>query len=334
MSTSTSSRTRKPTPPDKSADEKKNGTSGWMIAAIILIPLGLGGALYLDSLPGTPYTPAKSALKPGERTGASRPNNPHWKGLERHIERLDERMGVIEQRVQQLERLPVSPGTPVTSGTPDSDRQPAAATPDDIAALRAEIEALSQQVEAGTDARSGQLVTLYKLETSIRGGTSFKTELDRLLEDESLPLDVRKELEALIPLAPQGVASLPRLREAFAESTEAYEIGMETPDPEDNAGLLEQVEHNLSSLITIRQVGEEGSTGTILTRAEEALGQDELQRTVRVLRDLEDEAVPYFEAWRAGAKKRLKALRAVTQARELLEGRSVPVSPPDSPGNV
>jgi len=307
---------------------KPDGKPAWLIGMFLLIPAALAGALYLDSLPGTPYIPPS----PHRVKSAAPAISPA------RIRTLESRVDLLEQQYAALlaSPPPVAARTPSDAPSPET-AQPAApsVSQEEIASLKEELAAVKAQLEEGSPWKNAHLVALYRLEKAANTGAPFEEALDILLEDPGLPERVSMKLHGIVKAAQQGIATEPTLGQMFDETMEAYTSGaVMQEDPKGSA--WDQVKHNLSSLVTIRKVGDVSgdSDRARLARAQEALGDGDITAAIGEISQLSHEAAPYFEEWLTRARLRIKTLETIDRARTLLEDEGKPSSPASGPGNV
>lgn len=300
--------------------KKARRMSGWVIGSLVLIPAALAGALYLDSLPGKPYTPPPP-LAPVRQVADSVPPA--------LLKALENRITALEHRVDELS----VPATIVTETSPDVEQE--------LQSLHSEIETL-KIIAAPSDAPSPEalpkdslLVALYKLEKAALSGEPFTDRLDALLENPTLPDALHQKLQLLKKPAARGIATNRMLSDLFDESMEAYQNGVVLA-PEEGSSTWAQVKQNLASLITIRKVGDVNGTGdeAALARAGEAVAEDDITAALGEISQLGEDTIPYFEDWLKHARRHQKTLQTIERARELLENAPAPDSAPPSPGNV
>ncbi len=301
-----------------------------------MIPVALAVALYLDSLPGKPYVPP-----PSTRAKPPSPTVP----LAR-FEALESRVEALEKSIadQVSASLPPPSSAPLQSEDAPQDDviTPGDTITDSVSqeafdALKEELDSLKAKMTEESPWKNGQLVALYRLEKAVSRGKPFVHVLDVLLEDPGLPETVHRKLHILSASASMGVASEAELRRQFEEATDAMTSGAETSQSDEtDSSVWEQVRKNLSSLVTIRKIGD--VTGNEdharIARANTALAEGDLTPAISEISQLSKEAAPYFEEWLRYARQRLKALNTIRRARVMLEQEGRHSAAPADPGSV
>lgn len=316
--------TRKPSTPSPS----KKKPPAWSMGLLLVIPVALAGALYLDSMPGKPYIPPPSTTTASTLHNTAVPMV-RWKGLENRVAKLEQQYTTLSESVAHAPSVPAA--------KPPAPAEGSSVAPQEIESLKQQLQRLEADIAKRGLYRNALLVSLYRLEKTAENGKPFAKELDILLEDSNLPERVHRKLHALTETSLQGIAGRHALKRLFEETMEAYTSGAaRIPEGESTWG---QVKRNLSSLISIRKVGDAGGEGddANLARAETALKEDDIVTAITEIAGLTDQTAPYFEEWFQKARKRQKTLQSIERARVLIEEEEAPVplsSPAPTPGSV
>jgi len=192
--------------------------------------------------------------------------------------------------------------TPAPAGEP-------AATSAEIAALQARVEAL-ESGQARTVNAAAAALAAASLAEATQGSGPFEVELAAL--ERVLPLS--NEVRALRPYAEDGAPSRAALAAEF--DTAAARAAVASRDPGERAGFLARVGHALSAIVTIRRVSTTGaSPDAVLTRAETALSEGDVDGALKILRELPPKGAQAMGGWRARAQRRAAVDRLVASVR-------------------
>ncbi len=304
----------------------------WRIGAFLLAPAALAGALYLDSLPGKPYVPPQTPIKQARPSAVE---VTRLKALEERVQLLEERLAALPVSASDPDAPPpVAESALQPPATPPASAEPAVSL-EDFHALQEELTQLKQRVTQESPWKNEQLVALYRLENEAQAGKAFDAALDALLADPGLAQEVHMKLLPLSEFAAEGIASESALRQQFDEATEAFAAGAMTPA--DNGGdTWDQIRTNLSSLVTVRKIGD--STGDSddarIARGAEALAEGNPTGAISEISELSESAAVYFEEWLRQARLRHRTLRTIERARNMLDAEGKPAAEVHNPGSV
>lgn len=311
--------------PSSPPPPKQKKPPAWGMSLLLLVPAALGAALYLDSLPGKPFVPPAPPERPAPPPAIS----------PARLEILENRIAELERKYAALAAAPVQTTTATPPPEEPSANAPSPVASEELLTLKEDMERLKERLGEESPWKNEQLVALYRLEKTLRGGKPYGKELDALLENPGLPERVHMKLEPLAESAPEGIATLPQLTRAFEESFETYLSGPPL-SPEAGGSTWSQIKHNLSSLVTIRKLGDDsGDSDTArLARAQTYMAEGEVTPAIGEISALSDEAQPYFEEWLKQASMRRGALLAIDRARSMLEEEGRRGVPAQGPGSV
>ncbi len=245
--------------------------------------------------------------------------------VERRSAALAERMGAIEARLGPLAEEMKALGARVEQvaqearGEPDAARLAALTAENrrlgnELARLQEEVVALNATLgERGEQRRGDSLVlAVGQLREALTRGASYAP---ALATARSVAADDPAVMPLLAPLeagAARGVATRADLRARFDKvATEiARRDAAATAD-----GWWRPIADRLSSLISVRRVGDVDGSGTsaVLARAEQRLVADDLAGAVAELDALQGEAAAAAQPWLADARARLAADAALAR---------------------
>lgn len=207
---------------------------------------------------------------------------------------------------------------PVAAGfaAPAADAPVVAAPPAPSASAEVDrLEARIALLESGqqrTLDSAGAALAAASLAQAAQGGEPFAdavAALERVLPPSS-------EVRALERLARQGAPTLAGLAAGFDDLAGRASVAAHEPGPD--AGALAKLQHALSRVVTIRQVGSTVGAGpdAVLARAEARLDAGDLTGALRALDALPPSARPVLAAWRAEAERRAEIDRLVAAVRD------------------
>lgn len=203
---------------------------------------------------------------------------------------------------------PAAGPTPM-AGAPAAPATDSAAASAEIEALRARVETLERGQARTLDAAAAALAAASLAEAT-QGSGPFETELAAL--ERVLPMS--SEVRALRPYAEDGVPSRAALAAEFDAA--AARAAVAARDPGERAGFLARVGHALSAIVTIRRVSTTGATpDAVLTRAEAALAEGDVDGALKILRELPAKGQQAMADWRERARRRAAVDRLVGAVR-------------------
>ncbi|MDX2074341.1 MAG: hypothetical protein SFX19_08280 [Alphaproteobacteria bacterium] len=197
-------------------------------------------------------------------------------------------LGPLEARLNALENAP----------RPTANEAAPAANPDDIAALKAEME----QIKSLDHGYVRALILTSQLQDAVRSGRPFASELAAL---QALRPALKETLAPLSDASTTGIATLAGLTEQF---TRAIEPAL---TPESGKKTFVQ---NLRSLVKIRKIGESqqgADDEAVLARAEARLAKGDVAATLQEIATLSPRAADIFAAWKGRAETHLAAQAAL-----------------------
>ena len=193
-----------------------------------------------------------------------------------------------------------------------------AALQDQLAALSAANAALQDAVAArasqggatALDRNVALVLALGQLRDALRGAGGYGAELAQVRSLMEADDDLRAAIEPLTRFADSGVPTLPGLQRGFPAMARAVVAAGRGGDSD---GLFAGIVRSLSSIVTVRPLGEVegGGAGPTVARAEARLRDGDLAGALAALGDLTGRAADAAAAWRGRAEARLAADRAV-----------------------
>lgn len=248
---------------------------GWPIVAAVCVASVVFGIAISRLVPGAPQAETGEAHEPAV---------PWFAPAAPHVE------------------VPVQEATPPPVAVTD----PAAASPEvaDLSARLARIEADQQRTASAAGAALATTALLQAAQTS-RPFTAELASVETLLP--------QAETSALRRLAQTGVPTRSMLAEDFTAA--AADAAAAARAPADDAGLVAQLSHALSKIVTIRRV--EGGRGAdaILIRAEELVRHGDLEGALAQMERLPAASRAAFAPWIARAEPRVELDRRLAAVR-------------------
>ncbi len=184
-----------------------------------------------------------------------------------------------------------------------------------VAALQARLQQLEgtvqQTARAGHEAGAGQglVLAIGQLRQTILAGAPYGPDLDAVTALAGDDTALQAAAQSLAPWAGAGVATMRALSDQFPAMT----VAVLQADTGESEGFWRRTLHRLTSLVTVRRVGEvEGmETDAILARAERRLAAGELAAAAALIEGLDGPAAEAAQDWLGRAKARLGALAAL-----------------------
>jgi hypothetical protein len=190
---------------------------------------------------------------------------------------------------------PAPPQAPAISPTPAT----AAAPPADVARLDARVASLEGQQARAAQAAAAALAASVVVEAS-QGTAPFAEEMESL-RAISPP---SPELQSLARLAQAGAPSRTALATSFPDY--AAQAARAARAPGENAGLGDRIVYALSSIVSLRRVGDTAGGGVdgVLALAERQVDDGDIERALRTLDRLPPGARDAIAPWRGRAERR------------------------------
>lgn len=193
-----------------------------------------------------------------------------------------------------------------------------AALKDQLAELSAANAALQDAVAAqasqsgatSLDRNVALVLALGQLRDALRGAGGYGAELAQVQSLMEADDDLRAAIAPLTRFADSGVPTLAGLQRSFPAMARAVVAAGQGGDSD---GLFAGVVRSVSSIVTVRPVGEVegGGAGPAVARAEARLRDGDLAGALAALEDLTGRAAAAAAEWRGQAEVRLAADRAV-----------------------
>lgn len=193
----------------------------------------------------------------------------------------------------------------------------------DLAALQARVGAIAEDVRRTGSAsnETGTLIlALGQLRRAVQEGAPYRAALDaaKALAKE------RKEFEPALAMlaarADQGVPTMAQLRQRFDKLSVAVLRAAASAKPD--ADLWDRIWARLSTLVTVRRVGEVAGDGVsaLLSRAEAALARGDLAEAAKQIEALAGPARAAAQGWLADARARLVSDAALAELERVALG--------------
>ncbi len=197
---------------------------------------------------------------------------------------------------------PVSPATPGATTDLASDSA--------VAALEARVVELEDSQRRVLSAASASLAAAALAEAA-QTSRPFDGEMAALERTHPLTTDLR----ALRPLSETGVPSRAALAAEFSHA--AAQAARAARMPAEKAGIMDQLAHALSAVVTLRRVGSVtgDSPDAVLSLAERQVGEGDLDAALTTLRRLPAPALEAIAPWRVRAQQRVTVDRTLSAIR-------------------
>ena len=176
-----------------------------------------------------------------------------------------------------------------------------------IAALQARLEGGTTNADETAGQQAAAVLALASLTTTIDSGAPYDRELSVLSRLSPRSPDI----EALRIHASSGVPTLGQLKEHFDPIARA---SIAAASRENASGILGGLRANIEELVSVRPAEyTEGDTApAIISRAEDSLRKDDLNKAIEFLGELEGAAAAAFEPWVTDANARINASTAIS----------------------
>jgi hypothetical protein len=226
------------------------------------------------------------------------------------VAELDERLGRMESDLQRLDRL-------------EAEMQRLAGMEQGLVGVQSAVSQVRSEVQTAVDKAEQQasqpvaaVLAVNQLADALgrSGGYARQLEAVRVIVGENPALT--EPLDRLGAWADAGLATLGQLQGEFPAVAQqvaqtSYQSGGE--------GWLDDVTNRLTSLVTVRRVGDaalaSGGTDAALAQAEAALKAGDLSGAVQALAGLEGQAAEAASPWLAKARDRVDAEKALADLR-------------------
>lgn len=231
------------------------------------------------------------------------------------LERSDETVNAVMERLARLEKAMSDSGATASSSAEQLSKTMADIS-QRIGTLEtgaAESSATETEVAERTKAqvRAQSLVlAVGHLRETLRSSAPYTQALDALKALGEGDPDIMRGVEELIPYAETGAPTLNMLRRDFIATSEAIRAAAPEAAAEGAAGLLDKALNRLTSLVSVRKAGSDGSAGGPQGPTEEAmkrLGSGDLAGAIEVIAALYGAEADAARPWLEGARARLTA---------------------------
>ncbi len=173
----------------------------------------------------------------------------------------------------------------------------------------------TQQAAKGGGAGDGLILAVGQLRQVVLAGQPYAASLAAVTALAGEDAALSPAIGTLTPFAKHGVATPRALSDQFSALTRA----VLQADQKDGGGFLQRTWQRVSSLVTVRRVGEVegGETDAVLARTERRLAAGELAAAVALMNGLDGPAAAAAGTWldRAQARLAAEAALAAMQAR-------------------
>ncbi|ATQ41001.1 COG4223 family protein [Caulobacter mirabilis] len=210
---------------------------------------------------------------------------------------------------------PAMPAAPVETApaqtfVPAIPAEPVAPPSVDITALEDRIAALEAGQNRAVNAAAAALAAATLADAAERSGP-FQPELAAL----SRLLPTSAEVRALTPYADTGAPSRTTLAGEYDAA--AAQAAVAARDPGKRGAVLDQMIHALSSIVTIRRVGDTAgdSPDALLARAGQSVAEGDVEGALKTLRGLPPKAAQAMRPWTTRAQQRVAVDRQVAAIR-------------------
>ncbi|MAO54766.1 MAG: hypothetical protein CMM61_03585 [Rhodospirillaceae bacterium] len=237
------------------------------------------------------------------------------KALSDRLEQLEQdgaQVGALSARLDQIEK-----GQTDLGPASDSSLAPDPQLRDTLEAMADRLRRLEQETDgaknnaAGDAAARSLILGVAQLRDSVRGGKSFQADLESLKALAEGRPAMTQALAQLTPFAGTGVPTLAALRLRFADRAGAIVAAAGTAEGD---GWIAEAAAKLSSLVTVRRVGEtaeDGSVDALVARVDGLLAAGDLNGAVEALSLLKGKPADVVAPWLTAAQTRLAAEKAV-----------------------
>ena len=237
------------------------------------------------------------------------------KALSDRLEQLEQdgaQVGALSARLDQIEK-----GQTDLAPASGSSLAPDPQLRDTLEAMADRLRRLEQETDGAKDSAAGDaaaralILGVAQLRDSVRGGKSFQADLESLKALAEGRPAMTQALAQLTPFATTGVPTLAALRLRFADRAGAIVAAAGTAEGD---GWIAEAAAKLSSLVTVRRVGEtaeDGSVDALVSRVDGLLAAGDLNGAVEALSLLKGKPAEVVAPWLTAAQTRLAAEKAV-----------------------
>ncbi len=187
-----------------------------------------------------------------------------------------------------------------------------------MAEMQARLEVVEQSIQQTAQRQTARLkagvgeglvLALGQLRNSVLSGRPYRADLAAVTALIGKDQTLAAATAALAPWSKDGVVTLRALSDRFPAMTRA----VLQADPAQSGDFWRRTLHRVTSLVTVRRVGEvEGTeTDAVLARAERRLAAGELAAAVELINGLAEPGRDAAQGWLKGAKARLGAMAAL-----------------------
>lgn len=238
------------------------------------------------------------------------------------LEAFNRQLAAVKTRLAELaDNMPGSDDTTgdVAALTAENEqlRETVSALQDRLTTLEKSVRQsqTTQQAAKSGGASDGLILAVGQLRQVVLAGQPYEAPLAAVTALAGEDAALSPAIGILTPFAKHGVATQRALSDQFSSLTRA----VLQADQKDGGGFLQRTWQRVSSLVTVRRVGEVegGETDAVLARAELRLAAGELAAAVALMNGLDGPAAAAAAVWLDRAKARLgaEAALAAMQAR-------------------
>jgi hypothetical protein len=253
---------------------------------------------------GQPVAAAGEAAQPAAVAAPAAPD------LSQPVAELGERLGRMESDLQRLDRL-------------EAEMQRLAGMEQGLVGVQSAVSEVRSEVQTAVDRAEQQasqpaatVLAVNQLADALgrSGGYARQLEAVRVIAGDSANL--KEPLDRLEAWAGAGLSTLAQLQGEFPAVAQRV---AQTEFQSGGEGWLDDVTNRLTSLVTVRKVGDaalaSGGTDAALAQADAALKAGDLSGAVQALAGLEGQAAEAASPWLAKARDRVDAEKALADLR-------------------
>jgi hypothetical protein len=253
---------------------------------------------------GQPVAAAGEAAQPAAVAAPAAPD------LSQPVAELDERLGRMESDLQRLDRL-------------EAEMQRLAGIEQGLVGVQSAVSEVRSEVQTAVDRAEQQasqpaatVLAVNQLADALgrSGGYARQLEAVRVIAGDSANL--KEPLDRLEAWAGAGLSTLAQLQGEFPAVAQRV---AQSEVQSGGEGWLDDVTNRLTSLVTVRKVGDaalaSGGTDAALVQAEAALKAGDLAGAVQAVEGLQGQAAEAASPWLAKARDRVAAEKALADLR-------------------
>jgi hypothetical protein len=253
---------------------------------------------------GQPFADAAAPAQPAAEPAPAVPD------LSQPVAELDQRLGRMESDLQRLDRL-------------EGEMQRLAGMEQGLVGVQSAVSEVRSEVQTAVDRAEQQasqpaatVLAVNQLADALgrSGGYARQLEAVRVIVGDNANL--KEPLDQLEAWAGAGLSTLAQLQGEFpavAQQVAQSEV------QSGGEGWLDDVTNRLTSLVTVRRVGDaalaSGGTDAALVQAEAALKAGDLAGAVQAVESLQGQAAEAASPWLAKARDRVAAEKALADLR-------------------